>query len=58
MNGRRPAIALAECQLSHRLPLLDLLKQEQRDSEFLVLDPTGVGREFDTGGPYTPTQSV
>jgi GSH-dependent disulfide-bond oxidoreductase len=42
MNGRRAAIALAECGLTHRVHLLDLQKGEQRLPDFLALNPTGV----------------
>jgi GST-like protein len=42
MNGRRAAVALAECDLAHRIHLLDLQKGEQRHSDFLILNPNGV----------------
>jgi GST-like protein len=41
MNGRRAAIALAECGLAHRVHKLDLAKGEQRRPEFLKLNPNG-----------------
>ena len=42
INGRRAAIALAECGLTHRVHWLDLRKGEQRDPDFLALNPNGV----------------
>ena len=42
MNGHRAAIALAECGLTHQVHLLDLQKGEQRQPDFLTLNPSGV----------------
>lgn len=42
MNGRRAAIALAECGLVHRIHLLDLQNGDQRRPDFLKLNPSGV----------------
>jgi len=42
MNGRRAAIALAECGLAYRLHLLNLQNGEQQAAEFLKLNPNGM----------------
>jgi GST-like protein len=62
MNGRRAALALAECGLPHRLHRLDLQKEDQRKPDFLkvnamgtiplIIDDTGPG-----GKPVSMTQS-
>jgi GST-like protein len=62
MNGRRAALALAECGLPHRLHRLDLQKEDQRKPDFLkvnamgtiplIIDGTGPG-----GEPVRMTQS-
>ena len=62
MNGRRAAIALAECALAHRIHLLDLDKGEQRRPDFLALNPSGaipvlVDDDGLSGKPITVTQS-
>jgi GST-like protein len=62
MNGRRAAVALAECDLAHRIHLLDLQKGEQRHSDFLILNPNGVipvlvDSDGPGGRPITVTQS-
>lgn len=62
MNGRRAAIALAECGLAHRVHLLDLAKGEQRRADFLALNPSGaipvlVDSDGPQGTPITVTQS-
>jgi GST-like protein len=41
MNGRRAAIALAECGLVHRLHLLDSQQGDQCADDFLKLNPGG-----------------
>lgn len=58
MNGRRAAIALAECGLDHRIHVLDLAKGEQHRPEFLKLNPNGaIPVLVDTDGPVTLAQS-
>lgn len=62
MNGRRAAIALAECGLVHRLHLLDLQKGDQCADDFLKLNPSGtipvlVDDDCGEGTPVTLTQS-
>ena len=62
MNGRRAAIALAECRLAHRVRLLDLAKGEQRRPDFVALNPSGVipvlvDSDGPGGKPITVTQS-
>ena len=62
MNGRRAAIALAECGLAYRVHLLDLAKGEQRRADFLALNPSGaipvlVDSDGPQGTPITVTQS-
>lgn len=62
MNGRRAAIALAECGLAHRVHLLNLQKGDQHGIDFLKLNPSGTIPVLvdDCGGesaPVTVTQS-
>jgi GST-like protein len=62
MNGRRAAIALAECRLAHSIHLLDLQQGEQRSPDFLALNPSGVipvlvDDDGPGGKPITVTQS-
>jgi GST-like protein len=62
MNGRRAAIALAECGLPHRFHRLDLQNEDQHKPDFLklntmgtiplIIDDTGPG-----GKPIRMTQS-
>ena len=63
MNGRRAALALAECGLAHRVHRLDLDKGDQRKSEFLAINPRGtipviVDESGPGGTPITVTQSA
>jgi GSH-dependent disulfide-bond oxidoreductase len=63
MNGRRAALALAECGLEHRVHRLDLDKGDQRKSEFLAINPRGtipaiVDESGASGTPITVTQSA
>jgi GSH-dependent disulfide-bond oxidoreductase len=62
MNGRRAAIALAECDLAHQLHLLNLEKGDQRAADFLSLNPHGtipvlVDDHDGRATPVTVTQS-
>ena len=62
INGRRAAIALAECRLAHSLHLLDLQQGEQRSPDFLALNASGaipvlVDDDGPGGKPITVTQS-
>jgi GSH-dependent disulfide-bond oxidoreductase len=41
MNGRRAALALAECGLAHRFHRLDLQKEDQHKSDFLKVNAMG-----------------
>jgi GSH-dependent disulfide-bond oxidoreductase len=41
MNGRRAALALAECGLPHRIHRLDLQKEDQHKPDFLNVNPMG-----------------
>jgi GST-like protein len=41
MNGRRAALALAECGLAHRFHRLDLQKEDQRKPDFLRINSMG-----------------
>jgi GST-like protein len=41
MNGRRAALALAECGLPHRFHRLDLQKGDQHQPDFLKVNPLG-----------------
>ena len=63
MNGRRAALALAECGLAHRVHQLDLDKGAQRKPEFLAINPRGtipviVDESGPGGTPITITQSA
>jgi GSH-dependent disulfide-bond oxidoreductase len=63
MNGRRAALALAECGLAHRVHQLDLDKGDQRKPEFLAINPRGtipviVDDSGPGGAPITVTQSA
>jgi GSH-dependent disulfide-bond oxidoreductase len=40
-NGRRAAVALAECGLPYRVHRVDLTKGEQKTPEFLAINPAG-----------------
>jgi GSH-dependent disulfide-bond oxidoreductase len=41
MNGRRAALALAECGLPHRIHRLDLQNEDQHKPDFLKINPMG-----------------
>jgi GSH-dependent disulfide-bond oxidoreductase len=63
MNGRRAALALAECSLAHRVHRLDLNKMDQRKPEFLAINSRGtipviVDASGPGGTPITVTQSA
>ena len=63
MNGRRAALALAECGLEHRVHRLDLNKGDQRKPEFVAISPRGtipaiVDKSGPGGTPITVTQSA
>jgi GSH-dependent disulfide-bond oxidoreductase len=63
MNGRRAALALAECGLAHRVHRLDLDKGDQRKPEFLAINSRGtipviVDDNGPGGTPITVTQSA
>lgn len=63
MNGRRAALALAECGLAHRVHQLDLNKGDQRKPQFLAINPRGtipiiVDDSGPGGTPITVTQSA
>jgi GSH-dependent disulfide-bond oxidoreductase len=63
MNGRRAALALAECGLAHRVHRLDLDRGDQRKPEFLAISPRGtIPVIVDESGPggtsITVTQSA
>ena len=50
-NGRRAAIALAECGLAHRVHRLDLIKGDQSKPEFLAINPAAaIPAIFDPAG--------
>jgi GST-like protein len=52
MNGRRAAIALAECELEHRFHRLDLQKGDQRKPDFLRINARGtIPVIIDEAGP-------
>ena len=54
MNGRRAALALAECGLAHRLHRLDLRKEDQRKPDFVRINPRGtIPVIVDDAGPGT-----
>jgi GSH-dependent disulfide-bond oxidoreductase len=62
MNGRRAAIALAECGLPHRVHLLDLQRGDQHATDFLELNPKGtipvlVDHDAGESTPVTVMQS-
>ncbi len=61
-NGQRVAILLEECGFAYRLHKVDLSKGEQRNPEFLKLNPAGaipviVDSEGPGGKPLTLAQS-
>jgi GSH-dependent disulfide-bond oxidoreductase len=61
-NGRRAAVALAECGLPYRVHRVDLTKGEQKTPEFLAINPAGaipviVDPEGPGGKPITIAQS-
>jgi GST-like protein len=63
MNGRRAALALAECSLAHRVHRLDLNKMDQREPEFLAINSRGtipviIDASGPGGTPITVTQSA
>jgi GST-like protein len=52
MNGRRAALALAECGLEHRVHQLDLQKGDHRRPDFLEINPMGtIPAIVDHAGP-------
>ena len=52
MNGRRAALALAECGLPHRFHRLDLQKEDQRKPNFLKVNAMGtIPLIIDDAGP-------
>ena len=62
-NGQRVAIMLEECGLPYRVRTVDLTKGEQRNPEFLQLNPAGaipviVDPEGPGGKPLTLAQSA
>jgi hypothetical protein len=61
-NGQRAAIILEECALTWRLHKLDVMKAEQRQPEFLAINPAGaipfiVDSDGPGGMPITLAQS-
>lgn len=61
-NGLRAAVALEECGLQYRPHAVDLAKNEQRNPEFLKINPAGlipalVDPEGPGGKPLTLSQS-
>jgi len=61
-NGQRAAIVLEECGLPYRVHKLDLMKGEQRNPEFLKINPAGaipviVDPDGPGGAPITLAQS-
>jgi GST-like protein len=59
INGRRAALALSECGLAHRLHRLDLDKGDQRQPDFLAINPNGtIPVLVDADGPDGTTISV
>jgi len=61
-NGLRAAVALAECGLEHKVHKVDITKGEQRNPEFLKLNPLGaipviVDHDGPNGKPLTLAQS-
>ena len=62
-NGQRTTIMLEEIELDYRVHHLALMKGEQRQPDFLKLNPSGripvlVEREFCDSTPFVLTQSV
>ncbi|NYT47036.1 MAG: glutathione S-transferase family protein [Candidatus Methanofishera endochildressiae] len=62
-NGQRATIMLEEIELDHRVHHLALRKGEQRQPDFLKLNPSGripvlVEREYCDSTPFVLTQSV
>ena len=62
MNGRRAALALAECELAHRFYRLDLQTGDQRKPDFLRINPRGtipviIDNAGPGGKPISTTQS-
>ncbi len=62
-NGQRVAIMLEECALPYRVHALDLARGEQRDAEFLQINPAGqipaiVDPEGPDGQPFALSQSA
>jgi GSH-dependent disulfide-bond oxidoreductase len=62
INGRRAALAAAECGLAYRLHRLDLAKGDQRQPDFLAINPNGtipvlVDDDGPDGRPITIVQS-
>jgi GST-like protein len=63
MNGRRAALALAECGLAHRVHRLDLGKGDQRKPAFIAINSRGtipviVDDNGSDGTPITVRQSA
>jgi GST-like protein len=63
MNGRRAALALAECRLTHRVHRLDLDRGDHRKPEFLAINSRGtipaiIDENGPGGTPITVTQSA
>jgi GST-like protein len=63
LNGRRAALALAECGLEHRVQRLDLGKGDQREPEFIAINSRGtipviVDDNGSGGTPITVRQSA
>ena len=61
-NGLRATVALAECGLEHRVHKVDITKGEQKNPEFLKLNPAGaipvmVDHDGSGGKPLTLAQS-
>ncbi len=61
-NGLRASVALAECELKHRIHKVDLTKGEHKTPEFLRLNPAGqipvmVDQDGPGGRPLTLAQS-
>jgi len=59
INGRRAALAAAECGLAHRLHRLDLDKGDQRHPDFLKINPNGtIPVLVDVDGPEGKATTV
>jgi GST-like protein len=61
-NGRRASVMLEACGLPYRVHVVDLAKGEQRDPEFLAINPAGqipaiVDEDGPGGAPIAVTQS-